>query len=164
MGLLERLKLNKTKDFFEWLDLILKNELNSEIKAINFNLYEDTDNKWSDKSMKKECKRNGMDSFYNKKRSLLTGLILLITAFCALPSDVYKRQPLPVIFMMIGILLHYRMILYNVFCVIAKVIFGWALVMGYSLSLIHIFYFATGSRTQTRLHCSTNDDGSSAVV
>ena len=43
MGLLERLKLNKTKDFFEWLDLILKNELNSEIKAINFNLYEDTD-------------------------------------------------------------------------------------------------------------------------
>ena len=45
--LLERLKLNKTKDFFEWLDLILKNELNSEIKAINFNLYEDTDNKWS---------------------------------------------------------------------------------------------------------------------
>ena len=34
MGLLERLKLNKTKDFFEWLDLILKNELNSEIKAI----------------------------------------------------------------------------------------------------------------------------------
>ena len=47
MGLLDRLKLNKTKDFFEWLDLILKNELNSEIKAINFNLYEDTDNKWS---------------------------------------------------------------------------------------------------------------------
>ena len=42
MGLLDRLKLNKTKDFFEWLDLILKNELNSEIKAINFNLYEDT--------------------------------------------------------------------------------------------------------------------------
>ena len=37
MGLLERLKLNKTKDFFEWLDLILKNELNSEIKAINLN-------------------------------------------------------------------------------------------------------------------------------
>ena len=28
MGLLDRLKLNKTKDFFEWLDLILKNELN----------------------------------------------------------------------------------------------------------------------------------------
>ena len=34
MGLLERLKLNKTKDFFEWLDLILKNELNSEIKEL----------------------------------------------------------------------------------------------------------------------------------
>ena len=48
MGLLDRLKSNKNnKDFFEWLDLILKNELNSEIKAINFNLYEDTDNKWS---------------------------------------------------------------------------------------------------------------------
>ena len=45
MGLLDRLKLNKTKDFFEWLDLILKNELNSEIKAINFNLYSfDKDN------------------------------------------------------------------------------------------------------------------------
>ena len=37
----------RLQDFFEWLDLILKNELNSEIKAINFNLYEDTDNKWS---------------------------------------------------------------------------------------------------------------------
>ena len=31
----------------EWLDLLLKNELSSEIKAIIFNLYEDTDNKWS---------------------------------------------------------------------------------------------------------------------
>ena len=48
MGLFDKLKPNKNnKDFFEWLDLILKNELNSEIKAINFNLYEDTDNKWS---------------------------------------------------------------------------------------------------------------------
>ena len=37
MGLLDRLKLNKTKDFFEWLDLLLKNELSSEIKAIIFN-------------------------------------------------------------------------------------------------------------------------------
>ena len=46
MGLFDKLKPNKNnKDFFEWLDLILKNELNSEIKAINFNLYEDTDNK-----------------------------------------------------------------------------------------------------------------------
>ena len=34
MGLLDRLKLNKTKDFFEWLDLILKNELNSEMICI----------------------------------------------------------------------------------------------------------------------------------
>ena len=48
MGLFARLKLNKNnKGFFEWLDLILKNELNSEIKVINFKLYEDTDNKWS---------------------------------------------------------------------------------------------------------------------
>lgn len=48
MRLFDRLKSDKTnKAFFEWLDLILKNELNSEIKAINFNLYEDTDNKWS---------------------------------------------------------------------------------------------------------------------
>ena len=40
MGLFDKLKPNKNnKDFFEWLDLILKNELNSEIKAINFNLY-----------------------------------------------------------------------------------------------------------------------------
>ena len=47
MGLLDRLKSNKNnKDFFEWLDLLLKNELSSEIKAIIFNLYEDTDNKW----------------------------------------------------------------------------------------------------------------------
>ena len=48
MRLFDRLKSDKTnKAFFEWLDLILKNELNSKIKAINFNLYEDTDNKWS---------------------------------------------------------------------------------------------------------------------
>lgn len=48
MGLLDRLKSNKNnKDFFEQLDLLLKNELSSEIKAIIFNLYEDTDNKWS---------------------------------------------------------------------------------------------------------------------
>ena len=47
MGLLDRLKSNKNnKDFFEQLDLLLKNELSSEIKAIIFNLYEDTDNKW----------------------------------------------------------------------------------------------------------------------
>lgn len=48
MGLFDKLKLNKNnKGFFKWLDSILKNELNNEIKAINFNLYEDADNKWS---------------------------------------------------------------------------------------------------------------------
>lgn len=48
MGLFDRLKLDKiNKDFFIWMDSILKNELNSEVKAINFNLYEDADNKWS---------------------------------------------------------------------------------------------------------------------
>lgn len=43
-------KLKKRKDnegFFEWLDYLLKDELNSEIKAVNFNLYEDANNKWS---------------------------------------------------------------------------------------------------------------------
>ena len=35
------------KDFFVWLDSILKDELNNEVKAINFNLYEGADNKWS---------------------------------------------------------------------------------------------------------------------
>ena len=48
MGLFDKLKLDKgNKDFFVWLDSILKDELNNEIKAINFNLYEDADNKWS---------------------------------------------------------------------------------------------------------------------
>ncbi len=37
MGL-DRLKHKNNKDFFEWLDLLLKNELSSEIKAIIFNL------------------------------------------------------------------------------------------------------------------------------
>lgn len=48
MRLFDRLKTNK-KDvaFFKWIDSILMNELNSDIKAINFNLYEDADNKWS---------------------------------------------------------------------------------------------------------------------
>ena len=48
MGLFDKLKLDKgNKDFFVWLDSILKDELNNEVKAINFNLYEDADNKWS---------------------------------------------------------------------------------------------------------------------
>ena len=48
MGLFDKLKLDKgNKDFFVWLDSILKDELNNDVKAINFNLYEDADNKWS---------------------------------------------------------------------------------------------------------------------
>ena len=33
--------------FFNWLDEVLSKKLPSNIKAINFNLYEDNDNKWS---------------------------------------------------------------------------------------------------------------------
>ncbi len=48
MGLFDRLNSDKiNKDFFVWMNSILKNELSSEVKAINFNLYEDADNKWS---------------------------------------------------------------------------------------------------------------------
>ncbi len=48
MGLLDKLKNNKEeKSFFLWLDTVLRAELSKEIKAINFNLYEDADNKWS---------------------------------------------------------------------------------------------------------------------
>lgn len=48
MGLFNRSNPNKiNKDFFVWMNSILKNELSSEVKAINFNLYEDADNKWS---------------------------------------------------------------------------------------------------------------------
>ena len=49
MGLFDRFK-KKTQPktmFFEWLDEVLKGELPSEVKAINFNLYEDTENTWS---------------------------------------------------------------------------------------------------------------------
>lgn len=48
MGLFDRL-INNTydKEFFKWLDSILKLELPNEIKAINFNLYKDINNKWS---------------------------------------------------------------------------------------------------------------------
>ena len=35
------------KEFFNWLDEILSKKLPDDIKAINFNLYEDVDNKWS---------------------------------------------------------------------------------------------------------------------
>ncbi len=48
MGSLDRLnRIKTTKISFEWLDLLLKNELSSEIKRLSLNLYEDTDNKWS---------------------------------------------------------------------------------------------------------------------
>ena len=47
MKLFDRLKPKRNKDFFEWLDAILKNELSGDIKAINFNLYEDAGNKWA---------------------------------------------------------------------------------------------------------------------
>lgn len=40
-------KTGKKEMFFEWMDTILVAELPSEIKAINFNLYEDGENTWS---------------------------------------------------------------------------------------------------------------------
>lgn len=49
MGLFDKFK-KKTQPktmFFEWLDTVLKGELPNEVKAINFNLYEDTENTWS---------------------------------------------------------------------------------------------------------------------
>ena len=53
MGLLDRFRkqvhpaANEKDSFFIWLDTILAVELPSEIRAINFNLYEDVQNKWS---------------------------------------------------------------------------------------------------------------------
>ncbi|MGI6607658.1 MAG: hypothetical protein ACOX1F_01580 [Erysipelotrichaceae bacterium] len=48
MIVFEKLKKKKEEEeFFKWLDTILKDDLLPEIKAINFNLYEDMDNKWS---------------------------------------------------------------------------------------------------------------------
>ena len=48
MGLFDKLRKNKNeKHFFIWLDKILKNDLPDDIKAINFNLYEDVNHKWS---------------------------------------------------------------------------------------------------------------------
>ncbi len=40
-------QIGKKEMFYEWLDTILMVELPSEVKAINFNLYEDQENKWS---------------------------------------------------------------------------------------------------------------------
>ena len=48
MGLFNELKKSKSdKEFCDWLNNILQAELESEIKAVNFNLYEDVNNKWS---------------------------------------------------------------------------------------------------------------------
>ena len=45
MGIFDKFK--KEDKFEVWLNDILKNELPNNIKAISFNLYEDTQNKWS---------------------------------------------------------------------------------------------------------------------
>ena len=45
MGIFDVFK--KDNKFENWLDDILKGELPNDIKAINFNLYKDTHNKWS---------------------------------------------------------------------------------------------------------------------
>lgn len=49
MGTLDKFKKikNQNKKFKEWLDNILKTKLPAGVIAINFNLYEDGDNKWS---------------------------------------------------------------------------------------------------------------------
>lgn len=53
MGLLDRFKqqthpkASEKNLFFKWLNMTLAVELASEIHAINFNLYEDAENKWS---------------------------------------------------------------------------------------------------------------------
>ena len=48
MGLVNKLKESKNnREFYDWLDNILQGELSDEIKAINFNLYEDENDKWS---------------------------------------------------------------------------------------------------------------------
>ena len=38
---------SEENEFFNWLDEVLNKQLPNDIKAINFNLYEDEDNKWS---------------------------------------------------------------------------------------------------------------------
>ena len=49
MGILDKFKKvkNQNKKFKKWLDNILKTKLPAGVIAINFNLYEDGDNKWS---------------------------------------------------------------------------------------------------------------------
>ena len=38
---------SEENEFFNWLDEVLNKQLPNDIKAINFNMYEDEDNKWS---------------------------------------------------------------------------------------------------------------------
>lgn len=47
MGLFDKFKNKKENTFEIWLDDILKEKLSDDIKAINFNLYEDDSDKWS---------------------------------------------------------------------------------------------------------------------
>lgn len=49
MGIFDKFKKSKNQnnEFTEWLDNILKTNLPNGIIAINFNLYEDGNNKWS---------------------------------------------------------------------------------------------------------------------
>ena len=45
MGLFDKLKPNKNnKDFFEWLDLILKNELNEKPRIVSVSLHSSSHN------------------------------------------------------------------------------------------------------------------------
>ena len=51
MGLLD--KLNKSKDlllydeFESWMNNVFQNDISDEVCAINFNIYEDADGRWS---------------------------------------------------------------------------------------------------------------------
>ncbi len=48
MGLFDGFKKSEDKQaLFKWLDNVLKAALPNEVKAIHFNLYEDTDHQWS---------------------------------------------------------------------------------------------------------------------
>lgn len=47
MGLFNVFKKNYNNEFRAWLDSILYNELDNNIRAIMFNLYEDEDDNWS---------------------------------------------------------------------------------------------------------------------
>ena len=47
MGLFDKFKKKKEDKFETWLDDILKEKFSNDIKAVNFNLYEDENDKWS---------------------------------------------------------------------------------------------------------------------